>query len=107
MTKHPADLSDLPLPPPDPRSKQPVWEQVAIFFSLAAIWPGLLQGLGVDLALPRWFTYGLLGVALVLMIVVFTRRVRRLHRLVQEGPDEQEGPPFPGAPPGYGPPPSQ
>ena len=49
------------------------WEWLAIFFSIAALWPVILRWDGIiwDLAL-----FG----ALVLMIMVFLRRARRMKR---------------------------
>ena len=73
----------------------PIWEWVAIFFAIAALWPRIIANV---LHWPAWLTWGLLVVALALMVLVFVRRVRRLLRLEHELHDAP-----PGRPPGHGP----
>ena len=69
-----------------------IWETTAIFAAILALlfWRFSSQG-----AVFRW---GVLLVALVLMLVVTYRRLKRLHE-PREEPTDQESPPF-------GPPPS-
>jgi len=49
------------------------WEWLAIFFAIAALWPKILRWQGVTWDLVLW-------AALILMIVVFVRRTRRMRR---------------------------
>ena len=82
---------------------QPVWETVAILLAIVAIWPALLKWKVPEFALPEWLAWALLAGALGVMVAVFVRRVRRLHRLVDGKPDEPPRGPSSGTPTGQGP----
>lgn len=60
---------------------QPVWETIAIFLSILAIWPAILQSRMPNLGIPAWATWALLGAALAAMVFIFVRRIRRLQSL--------------------------
>jgi len=62
-----------------------IWETLATFYALLSLWPWML-GLR-----PRALWWINLLFALVLMLVVARRRIRRLHRMKDE--QEEQGPP--------------
>lgn len=66
-----------------PRRRVPLWETVAIFAALASLWPAYI----LRLPGPLWRIVA--NVLLVVMLVVFVRRVLAFRRLTRELKDER------------------
>ena len=65
------------------RDRSAIWETVAIFFAIVAMWPLVLRWEGPIFQV-------LLYLALLVMIVVFVRRWKKFHRLFERKRDEEK-----------------
>lgn len=65
-----------------------IWETAAIFFAIFALWPWRLKWE------PRALWSSVLVAALLLMVLVAVRRIRRMHRVRDER--REQGPPTSG-----------
>lgn len=64
------------------RDRSTIWETVAILFAIVAMWPLVLRREGPVFQV-------LLYLALLVMIVVFVRRWKKFHRLLEKKREEE------------------